>query len=113
MCRLTEAEKAAFLLGVNAGDLLKGLLKPKIKVGAEYVTQGRNMNQVRFQCYCFSVQQAVYLSYRLFVRPSGCLSVQQAVCLSTRLFVCQPGCLSVHQAPCPTGYLEIKYDLSL
>jgi len=43
-----EAEKVAFLLGVNPGDLLKGLLKPKIKVGTEYVTQGRNMAQVNF-----------------------------------------------------------------
>merc|ERR1719277_421322 len=41
-----EAEKGAFLLGINAGDLLKALLKPKIKVGNEYVTQGRTMNQV-------------------------------------------------------------------
>ncbi|KAL4239400.1 hypothetical protein ACF0H5_000216 [Mactra antiquata] len=41
-----EAEKVAFLLGVNAGDLLKGLLKPKIKVGSEFVTQGRNKDQV-------------------------------------------------------------------
>lgn len=41
-----EAEKVAFLMGVNAGDLLKGLLKPKIKVGNEYVTQGRTKDQV-------------------------------------------------------------------
>merc|ERR1719239_721990 len=41
-----EAEKVAFLLGINPGDLLKALLKPKIKVGTEYVTQGRNMQQV-------------------------------------------------------------------
>lgn len=48
MCikHITEAEKVAFLLGVNAGDLLKGLLKPKIKVGNEFVTQGRNKDQV-------------------------------------------------------------------
>lgn len=44
---LTEAEKVAFLLGINAGDLLKALLKPKIKVGNEYVTQGRTKDQVR------------------------------------------------------------------
>jgi len=36
------------LLGINAGDLLKALLKPKIKVGTEYVTQGRNMDQVLY-----------------------------------------------------------------
>ncbi|XP_050392436.1 myosin heavy chain, striated muscle isoform X1 [Patella vulgata] len=41
-----EAEKVAFLLGVNAGDLVKGLLKPKIKVGNEFVTQGRTKEQV-------------------------------------------------------------------
>jgi myosin heavy subunit len=42
----SEAERVAFLLGVNAGDLLKALLKPKIKVGTEVVTQGRNKDQV-------------------------------------------------------------------
>merc|ERR1719239_919586 len=41
-----EAEKIAFLLGINPGDLLKALLKPKIKVGTEFVTQGRNQVQV-------------------------------------------------------------------
>lgn len=45
---ITEAEKVAFLLGVNAGDLLKSLLKPKIKVGTEVVTQGRTKAQVRY-----------------------------------------------------------------
>lgn len=41
-----DAEKAAFLLGVNSNDLLKSLLKPKIKVGSEVVTQGRTREQV-------------------------------------------------------------------
>lgn len=36
------------MLGVNAGDLIKGLLKPKIKVGNEFVTQGRNKDQVLY-----------------------------------------------------------------
>merc|ERR1719228_2835096 len=49
-----EAEKVAFLLGINAGDLLKALLKPKIKVGTEYVTQGRNMNQVNYSVSAMS-----------------------------------------------------------
>ncbi|XP_041362744.1 myosin heavy chain, striated muscle-like isoform X1 [Gigantopelta aegis] len=42
----SEAEKCAFLLGINTGDLVKALLKPKIKVGNEYVTQGRTKDQV-------------------------------------------------------------------
>jgi myosin heavy chain 6/7 len=42
----TEAEKVAFLLAVNAGDLLKALLMPKVKVGNEYVTKGQTKDQV-------------------------------------------------------------------
>lgn len=43
---ILEAEKVAFLLGINAGDLVKALLKPKIKVGNEFVFQGRTKDQV-------------------------------------------------------------------
>ena len=42
----TEAEKAAFLLGVNTQDLLKALLKPKVKVGNEWVVKGQTEQQV-------------------------------------------------------------------
>lgn len=45
-CVLSEAEKVAFLLGVNCGDLLKCLLTPRVKVGNEYVTKGQNKDQV-------------------------------------------------------------------
>lgn len=43
-----EAEKVAFLLGVNAKDLLTSFLKPKVKVGNEMVTKGQNLDQVNF-----------------------------------------------------------------
>jgi len=43
---VAEAEKVAFLLGVNASDLLKSLLQPKVKVGNEYVTKGQTQAQV-------------------------------------------------------------------
>jgi len=43
-----EAEKCAFLLGVNTADLMKSILKPKIKVGAEYVTKNQNKDQVHY-----------------------------------------------------------------
>ncbi|XP_053645273.1 myosin heavy chain, muscle-like [Cherax quadricarinatus] len=39
-------ETVGKLLGVDGMDLYKNLCKPKIKVGAEFVTQGRNVNQV-------------------------------------------------------------------
>ncbi|KAI3381133.1 hypothetical protein SNEBB_007545 [Seison nebaliae] len=41
-----ECEKVAHLLGVQAADLIKGLLKPRIKVGTEYVNKGQNKDQV-------------------------------------------------------------------
>ncbi|CAM4755711.1 unnamed protein product [Rotaria magnacalcarata] len=41
-----ECEKVAHLLGVEAADLIKGLLKPRIKVGNEYVNKGQNKDQV-------------------------------------------------------------------
>ena len=41
-----EGDNVAKLLGVDTADLYKNLLKPRIKVGAEFVTQGRNIVQV-------------------------------------------------------------------
>ncbi|XP_026327804.1 myosin heavy chain, muscle isoform X35 [Hyposmocoma kahamanoa] len=41
-----DGEKVAKLLGVDCQDLYKNLLKPRIKVGNEFVTQGRNKDQV-------------------------------------------------------------------
>ena len=46
MFDFVDAEKVAFLLGVNCADLLKSLLTPKVKVGNEYVTKGQNKDQV-------------------------------------------------------------------
>ncbi len=48
MLSITEAEKVAFLLGVNCNDLLKAILKPKVKVGNEMVTKGQTKDQVNF-----------------------------------------------------------------
>merc|ERR1712212_408361 len=38
----------ASMLGTDANDLYRNLCKPKIKVGAEFVTQGRNADQVQY-----------------------------------------------------------------
>ncbi|RWS13676.1 myosin heavy chain: muscle-like protein, partial [Dinothrombium tinctorium] len=43
-----EGERVAHLLGLNAADLYKNLSKPRIKVGSEFVTQGRNKDQVHY-----------------------------------------------------------------
>lgn len=46
--KFTEAEKVAHLLGINSTDLVKALIKPRIRVGNEYVQQGRNLEQVQY-----------------------------------------------------------------
>ncbi|XP_060638883.2 myosin-7 [Anolis sagrei] len=43
-----EADKSAYLMGLNSADLLKGLCHPRVKVGNEYVTKGQTVQQV---CY--------------------------------------------------------------
>ncbi|XP_032442257.1 myosin-4-like isoform X2 [Xiphophorus hellerii] len=41
-----EADKAAYLMGLNSADLLKNLCYPRVKVGNEFVTKGQNVQQV-------------------------------------------------------------------
>ena len=43
---ILAAEKVAYLLGINSTDLVRSLLRPRIKVGSEYVMKGRNLQQV-------------------------------------------------------------------
>uniref|UniRef100_A0A8C9YKC6 Myosin heavy chain, fast skeletal muscle-like n=1 Tax=Sander lucioperca TaxID=283035 RepID=A0A8C9YKC6_SANLU len=41
-----EADKVAYLLGLNSADMLKALCFPRVKVGNEYVTKGQTVPQV-------------------------------------------------------------------
>ncbi|NWH28178.1 MYH3 protein, partial [Grus americana] len=41
-----EADKAAYLMGLNSADLLKALCYPRVKVGNEYVMKGQTADQV-------------------------------------------------------------------
>ena len=43
-----EGERVAHLLGLNSADLYKNLSKPRIKVGNEFVTQGRSKDQCTY-----------------------------------------------------------------
>lgn len=41
-----EADKVAYLLGLNSADFLKYLCSPRVKVGNEFVTKGQTVQQV-------------------------------------------------------------------
>ena len=43
----TWLEKASHMFGVNTVDMSKALIKPRIKVGSEYVHKGQNAQQVK------------------------------------------------------------------
>lgn len=45
---LQDADKSAYLMGLNSADLLKGLCHPRVKVGNEYVTKGQSVQQVYY-----------------------------------------------------------------
>ena len=42
----SDADKVAYLLGLNSADMLKALCYPRVKVGNEYVTKGQTVPQV-------------------------------------------------------------------
>lgn len=44
---LPQAERVCHLLGINTDMFTKGLLKPRVKAGREWVTQSRSAEQVR------------------------------------------------------------------
>ncbi|XP_074647185.1 uncharacterized protein LOC141903116 [Tubulanus polymorphus] len=44
----TEAQKAAHLLGINVTDMTRAFLRPKVKVGREYVHKAQTKQQAEF-----------------------------------------------------------------
>ena len=45
-CSFKDGERVGYLLGIPVGEFHKSLVKPKVKVGAEFVNKGQNVNQV-------------------------------------------------------------------
>nr|XP_026694242.1 myosin-6-like [Ciona intestinalis] len=43
-----DADKVAYLFGLNSADFIKYICHPRVKVGNEYVTKGQSCNQVSY-----------------------------------------------------------------
>ena len=47
----TVAQKVCYLFGLNVTDFTRSLLKPKLKVGRDFVTKAQNKEQVFWFCF--------------------------------------------------------------
>ncbi|XP_068435560.1 myosin heavy chain, fast skeletal muscle-like [Clinocottus analis] len=58
-----EADKIAYLLGLNSADMLKALCYPRVKVGNEMVTKGQTVPQVNnaVSALCKSIYEKMFL----------------------------------------------------
>ncbi|TRY74310.1 hypothetical protein DNTS_002946 [Danionella cerebrum] len=59
----TDADKIAYLLGLNSADMLKALCYPRVKVGNEFVTKGQTVPQVynSVSALCKSIYERMFL----------------------------------------------------
>ncbi|XP_042563825.1 myosin heavy chain, fast skeletal muscle [Clupea harengus] len=58
-----EADKIAYLLGLNSADMLKALCNPRVKVGNEFVTKSQTVPQVNnsVMALCKSIYEKMFL----------------------------------------------------
>ena len=78
-----DADKIAYLLGINSTELLKAFCHPKVKVGTEYVTKGQTPEQVYNALS--AIVKAVY--GRLFNWLVGIINKQLATKSSRNFFI--------------------------
>ncbi|XP_077580544.1 myosin-7-like [Stigmatopora nigra] len=73
-----DADKVAYLMGLNSADLSKGLCHPRVKVGNEWVTKGQNVAQVYYAIGALakSVYEKMFLW--MVVRINQSLDTKQA-----------------------------------
>jgi hypothetical protein len=58
LCVYVVAQKVCYLFGLNVTDFTRSLLKPKLKVGRDFVTKAQNKEQVEFAVE--AIAKAIY-----------------------------------------------------
>ncbi|KAM3865583.1 myosin-7-like [Diretmus argenteus] len=72
-----EADKVAYLMGLNSADLIKGLCHPRVKVGNEWVTKGQNVAQVYYAVGALSKSVYEKMFQWMVVRINQSLETKQ------------------------------------
>ncbi|KAJ8413254.1 hypothetical protein AAFF_G00092500 [Aldrovandia affinis] len=72
-----DADKVAYLMGLNSADLIKGLCHPRVKVGNEWVTKGQNVQQVSYSVGALSKSVYEKMFLWMVVRINQSLETRQ------------------------------------
>ncbi|KAG9347861.1 hypothetical protein JZ751_003877 [Albula glossodonta] len=72
-----DADKVAYLMGLNSADLIKGLCHPRVKVGNEWVTKGQNVQQVYYAVGALSKSVYEKMFLWMVVRINQSLDTKQ------------------------------------
>uniref|UniRef100_A0A668AFT8 Myosin heavy chain 6 n=1 Tax=Myripristis murdjan TaxID=586833 RepID=A0A668AFT8_9TELE len=72
-----DADKVAYLMGLNSADLIKGLCHPRVKVGNEWVTKGQNVQQVYYAIGALSKSVYEKMFLWMVVRINQSLDTKQ------------------------------------
>uniref|UniRef100_A0A665WY68 Myosin heavy chain 7 n=1 Tax=Echeneis naucrates TaxID=173247 RepID=A0A665WY68_ECHNA len=72
-----DADKVAYLMGLNSADLIKGLCHPRVKVGNEWVTKGQNVAQVNYAVGALSKSVYEKMFLWMVVRINQSLETKQ------------------------------------
>ncbi|XP_061095329.1 myosin-7 [Conger conger] len=72
-----DADKSAYLMGLNSADLIKGLCHPRVKVGNEWVTKGQNVQQVSYSVGALSKSVYEKMFLWMVVRINQSLDTKQ------------------------------------
>ncbi|XP_041092624.1 myosin-7-like [Polyodon spathula] len=73
-----DADKAAYLMGLNSADLIKALCHPRVKVGNEWVTKGQNVQQVNYSIGALAKSVYEKMFNWMVVRINQSLDTKQA-----------------------------------
>nr|XP_055038875.1 myosin-7 [Misgurnus anguillicaudatus] len=72
-----DADKSAYLMGLNSADLIKSLCHPRVKVGNEWVTKGQNVQQVYYAVGALSKSVYERMFLWMVVRINQSLDTKQ------------------------------------
>ncbi|XP_063075198.1 myosin-7-like [Engraulis encrasicolus] len=72
-----DADKSAYLMGLNSADLIKGLCHPRVKVGNEWVTKGQTVDQVYYAIGALSKSVYEKMFLWMVVRINQSLETKQ------------------------------------